>query len=192
MPLAEIDFVSPPEVAGITTAFFGGSIDLDPASSSYANELIGARRFFTPQENGLLQTWKAKTVYLYPPRDVLSYTEQPKEVLLFRKRKRFQKSAQRVWLEEAIKRYRKAEFEEAVIFLTSSQVALLVTQQLNIDLPMCVLKTHPKLHLDVAGLPKLQNTRCLGFIFYLPSPFNTEERIMEFCSTYSQLGRTYC
>jgi hypothetical protein len=192
MPLAATDFVSPPEVVGVTTSFFGGSIDLDPASSEDANTLISANRFFTFEHNGLAQDWKAKNVYLYPPRDVLYSAEQPKEVLLFKRRKRFQKSAQRVWLEECLRRYRKAEFDEAIIFLTSSQVALLVTQSLNIDLPMCILKKHPTLHIDSPGLPKLENTRCIGFILYLPSPLNTEERIMEFANLYSQLGRIYC
>lgn len=192
MPLSEIDFVSPADVVGVTTAFFSGRIDLDPASSEHANQLVGARRFFTPKENGLNQIWKAKSVFLYPPRDVLISAEQPREVLLFRKRRRFQKSAQRVWLEETLRRYRKGEFEEAIVFLTSSQVALLVTQRLNLDLPMCILKEHPKLHIDAPGLPELKNTRCLGFILYFPSPFNTEDRVMDFFNVYSQLGRVYC
>ena len=192
MPLAATDFVSPFDVVGVTTSFFGGSIDLDPASSEDANTLINANRFFTFEHNGLAQDWKAKNIYLYPPRDVLYSAEQPKEVLLFKRRKRFQKSAQRVWLEECLRRYRKAEFDEAIIFLTSSQVALLVTQSLNIDLPMCILKRHPALHIDSPGLPKLENTRCIGFILYLPSPLNTEERVMEFSNLYSQLGRIYC
>lgn len=192
MPLAATDFVSPFDVVGVTTSFFGGSIDLDPASSEDANTLINANRFFTFEHNGLAQDWKAKNIYLYPPRDVLYSAEQPKEVLLFKRRKRFQKSAQRVWLEECLRRYRKAEFDEAIIFLTSSQVALLVTQSLNIDLPMCILKRHPVLHIDSPGLPKLENTRCIGFILYLPSPLNTEERVMEFSNLYSQLGRIYC
>lgn len=192
MPLAAIDFVSPPDVIGVTASFFNGAIDLDPASSKEANTLVNANRFYTFEDNGLQQEWRAKNIYLYPPRDILSVSEQPKETLLFTRRRRFQKSAQRVWLEESIRRYRKAEFDEGILFLTSSQVALLVTQALNIDLPMCVLKKHPELYLDTPGLPKLTNTRCLGFILYLPSPVNTEERIGDFISLYSSLGRVYC
>ena len=48
--LKQEDFVSPPDVVGVTTAFLGG-IDLDPASSKDANGLIQAQRFFTPKEN---------------------------------------------------------------------------------------------------------------------------------------------
>ena len=192
MPLSEIDFVSPANVVGVTTSFFDGQIDLDPASSSEANTLINAYRYFTIRENGLAQTWKAKNVYLYPPRDFLTTTEQPKETLLFNRRRRFQKSAQRVWLEECLRKYRRGEFEQAIIFLTSTEVALLVTQKLDIDLPICILKNHPELLIDSPGLPKLGGTRCLGFVLYLPHYLNTEQHIAQFKSMYTSLGRVYC
>jgi hypothetical protein len=191
MPLAETDFVSPPNLVAVTTSFFGGQIDLDPASSEEANVLINAYRFFTQVDNGLNQIWKAQSVYLYPPRDFLLFNEQPPDHVLFKRKRRFQKSAQRVWLEEIMRKYKRAEFEEAIIFLTSSEVALLVTQKLKIDLPMCIMKEHPQLLLDEPGLPKLTNTRCLGFVLYLPSPTNTEQRIMDFTTQFSILGRVY-
>ena len=61
---ATIDFVSPPDLIGVTTSFLGGEIDLDPASSDAANTLVNANRYFTPEHNGLRQKWKAKNVYL--------------------------------------------------------------------------------------------------------------------------------
>ena len=56
---------------------------------------------------------------------------------------------------------------------------------------MCIMKEHPQLRLDEPGLPKLANTRCLGFVLYLPSPINTEQRVMEFTTQFSTLGRVY-
>ncbi len=191
MPLADADFVSPPDVAGTTTAFFNGQIDLDPASSEWANTVIGAQRFFTPADSGLSQKWKAKSVYLFPPRDVLHSKEQPPETLLYVRRKRFKKSAQRVWLEEAIRKYNRQEYEEAIVFITSSDVALLCTQKLDIDLPMCVMKERPELYTDTKELAKMPRTKCYGFIFYIPSPYNTEKRIYEFSAMFSGLGRVY-
>jgi hypothetical protein len=61
MPCAVEDFVSPVNVVATTAAFFGGEIDLDPASSENANKLVGANRFFIPEDQGLKQLWKAKT-----------------------------------------------------------------------------------------------------------------------------------
>ena len=188
--LKQEDFVSPPDVVGVTTAFLGG-IDLDPASSEDANGLIQAQRFFTPKENGLTQSWKAKKLYLYPPRDLVSWDQQPDNFSLFRRKKRFPKSAQRVWLEEAHRRYMKREFNEAIVFLTSTEVALRVTQKIDINLPICVMKEHPRLSKDKPSLPALRSTRCLGFILYFPCSENTHERITRFHQSYSLLGRCY-
>lgn len=191
MPLANQDFVSPPEVIGVTTAFFNGQIELDPASSDTANSMVCANKYFTHDHNGLKQEWKAKNIYLYPPRDFLFLSEQPAETNIFFRKRRFVKSAQRVWLEECLRRYRKNEFDEGIVFLTSAEVALLVTQKLDIDMPICILSKRPELYIDMPGLPKLTNTKCLGFILYFPCLLNPLKRIQEFNELYSDLGRVY-
>jgi hypothetical protein len=122
VPSSSFDFVSPSDVIGITTAFFGGEIDLDPASSEHANSLVCANRFFTEENNGLNQVWKAKNVYVYPPREFLTGREQPNSSLLFTRRRKFQKSKQRVWLEETYKRYMRQEFDEATLIARSTRI----------------------------------------------------------------------
>jgi hypothetical protein len=191
MPQADFDFVSPPEVIGTVTSFFNGQIELDPASSHAANTLVNASKYFTPAENGLKQKWKAKNVYLYPPREFLTSTEQPEDTMLFRRKRRFQKSAQRVWLEECYRRYMRKEFNEAIVFLTSSEVALLTTQALKIDFPLCILKTRPALLIDDPDLNKVKNSRCYGFIYYFPDFENINERVYRFNESFSELGRVY-
>lgn len=44
-----------------------GSIELDPASSPEFNMTVGADRFFTKEEDGLKQVWRAKTVWMNHP-----------------------------------------------------------------------------------------------------------------------------
>ena len=186
---SENDFISSLELVATTAAFFGGSIDLDPASSESANSIIQADRFFTWKENGLNQPWKADSVYLYPPKSTLNGAEQPKETRLFRKNLRFKKSAQRVWLELAYNKWLRNEFGQGIIFLTSSEVALLVTQKIGFDFPLCILSERPKL-LHEQTLKPVQ-AKVFGFIYYLPSQLNYENSIRSFSEHYSNLGRVY-
>lgn len=44
-----------------------GSIELDPASSELANEIVCAARYFTVDDDGLCQDWRAETLYMNPP-----------------------------------------------------------------------------------------------------------------------------
>jgi hypothetical protein len=186
---SENDFISPPELVATTAAFFGGSIDLDPASSESANSIIQADRFFTWKENGLNQPWKADSVFLYPPKSTLNGAEQPKDTRLFRKNLRFKKSAQRVWLELCYNKWLRNEFGQGIIFLTSSEVALLVTQKIGFDFPLCILSERPKL-LHEQTLKPVQ-AKVFGFIYYLPSQLNYENSIRSFSEHYSNLGRVY-
>ena len=186
---SENDYISPPELVATTAAFFGGSIDLDPASSESANSVVQADRFFTWKENGLNQPWRADSVFLYPPKSTLNGAEQPKDTRLFRKNLRFKKSAQRVWLELCYNKWLRNEFGQGIIFLTSSEVALLVTQKIGFDFPLCILSERPRL-LHEQTLKPVQ-AKVFGFIYYLPSQLNYENSIRSFSEHYSNLGRVY-
>ena len=189
--LAKDDFVSPLSLIATTTAFFDGQIDLDPASSIHANSVVQAARFFDWKQNGLNQQWKCRNLYLFPPRDILLKNEQPRPTQLFTKSPQFKKSAQRVWLELCYKKWLKKEFQQAIVFLTSSDVALLVTQKIGLDVPLCILKEKPKLLTDDEDLKPLKSTKVLGFVYYLPPPDDLEESVIRFHNFYSNLGRVY-
>lgn len=61
------DWYTPHHLVDAVRNTFGGSIDLDPASSDVANTVVKADRYFTEADDGLAQTWNAKSVYLNPP-----------------------------------------------------------------------------------------------------------------------------
>jgi len=44
-----------------------GSIELDPASCAQANRIVKAERYYTKEQNGLLQPWCARSLWLNPP-----------------------------------------------------------------------------------------------------------------------------
>lgn len=44
-----------------------GNIELDPASCEIANRAVCAERIFTPETDGLLQSWEAESLFLNPP-----------------------------------------------------------------------------------------------------------------------------
>ena len=185
------DFVSPIELIATTTSFFGGEIELDPASSEIANSVVQAQKFFNWKQNGLNQAWKAKNIYLYPPRDTLLKAEQPKPTRLFTKNLQFRKSAQRVWLELAYHKWIRREFDQGIIFLTSTEVALIVTQKLRIDFPICILKEHPKIMEENEKLKPIRTSKVFGFVLYMPPVLNQDEHIRNFYNFYSNLGRVY-
>lgn len=59
------EWYTPKEIVDAARSVLG-TIDLDPASSEAANEQIKALRFFSEEDNGLLQNWSGK-VWMNPP-----------------------------------------------------------------------------------------------------------------------------
>ncbi len=56
---------TPVEIVDLAFCALGG-IDLDPASCSTANRIVGARHYFTKEQNGLTREWHGR-VFLNPP-----------------------------------------------------------------------------------------------------------------------------
>ncbi|NOG83784.1 MAG: hypothetical protein HND49_08265 [Planctomycetes bacterium] len=60
------DWYTPPEVIESTRLVLR-SIELDPASSEFAQKTVQAKKYFTKENNGLCESWNNSRVWLNPP-----------------------------------------------------------------------------------------------------------------------------
>ena len=65
-PAQSSDWYTPKEYIKAVSATLGG-IDLDPYSDAKANETVKAKRIWTKADDGDVQSWQAKSVFMNPP-----------------------------------------------------------------------------------------------------------------------------
>ena len=78
-------------------------IELDPASCELANQTVKATKFYSKEQNGLLQNWHARSMWLNPP---YGKTDTGK-------------SNQEIWTHRLIAEYESGNIQEAVLLVNA-------------------------------------------------------------------------
>lgn len=78
-------------------------IELDPASCEQANQIVQAQHYYTLEQNGLMHSWQARSVWLNPPYGKSSTGE----------------SNQEIWTCRLIGEYEAGHIEEAILLVNA-------------------------------------------------------------------------
>ncbi len=122
---------TPPSILALVRAVLG-PIELDPASCCEANKVVQASRYYDQQSDGLLQTWKAQTVWLNPP-----YCKSGAV------------SNQELWTCKLIAEYEAGNVEEAIL-LVNAATETRWFQRLY-DYPICFKRGKIHFHSEAGG-----------------------------------------
>lgn len=113
-----------------------GGIDLDPASCAMANQTVKAARYYTKEQNGLMQDWTCSCMRLNPP---FGTTRNRSNIGLF--------------TEKLLHEYQKGKVEQALLMTISSMQSSWFP--LLWDFPICFI------HHEIKFLnPSLTHIRC--------------------------------
>lgn len=158
------EWYTPSELIAPVRHFFGGAIDLDPASCEAANERVKARTWFGLDrpfyQDGIKQPWVSPAVFLNPP-----YCGNTTN-----------------WINKARAEYDFGNAKE-IILLVKSVPGYVWWERLWRDYPVCMLKTRPRF-INEAGIQngEAKQGHCFAYMGQL-------DRWREFQQLFSYLGR---
>lgn len=174
---AKEDWGTPPWIAEASRRVLG-TIDLDPASSAAANEIIKAREFFIQETNGLDRPWLPMEQH----GPVSSFTNPPGGLIPG------VGSSVKAWWQKLLEEWPQQYFGHG-LFLSFSIEAVQVTQvecsSSLLDFPTCFFKRRVGFYDSVLRKIVNGNTHS-SCITYVPGQFDNTELFRE---VFSEFGR---
>ena len=164
-------------------------IDLDDASSDFANEYVDAKKYFTPSDDGLnCQTWYGK-VYVFPPSGAYFWDKKNERWKMTRSSSPTLTSSHAVWFRKLYRSWLAREVSQGLYFTNCPDM---IRYEFKIfDFPICILRTPPTLTVRKSTGVGVHKT-CTSLLVYLPPMEDTGKAIERFKDIYEPRGHILC
>ena len=171
-------WITPPHIIEMVKEILG-VIDLDPASTKEANKIVGANRYFTEEDDGLIQDWGGGSFYINPPGgrtpadSIHGYATLP----------------QLFWNKLMRNHLENPSFAHAIFMVFN--IEMFQTSQNKefpsvLEFPFCVPASRLKF-IDPDSGQQSRNPTHANAIIYVPGNFNN---MLRFESVFNNIGRT--
>ena len=162
-----------------------GGIDLDVASSDFANTYVEAKKYYTPSKDGLnVQPWYG-SVYLFPPSGAYFWDKKRQRWKMTRTSSPTLMSSHAVWFNRLYKEWLAGEVKQGLFFTNCTDMIRYDPRIFNF--PVCILKTPPTLIMRTSeGVGK--HKTCTSLIVYLPPVDDTSSATERFIDIYEEKG----
>lgn len=163
-----------------------GGIDLDPASSQFANQYVQAKKFYTPTDDGLNEQPWFDSVYLFPPSGTYFWDLKNQKWKLTRTTAKSLRSSHAVWFAKLYKSWLLNEIEQGLFFTNCPDI--IRYDQKIFDFPVCILRVCPTL-LRRKDDGVINHKTSTSVLVYLQPKDRSGEATQRFIDIYSTKGR---
>ena len=164
-------------------------IDLDVASSEFANQYVEAKNYFSPSDDGLnCQQWFG-SAYLFPPNGAYFWDKKNDRWKMTRASSPTLVSSHAVWFRRMYRAWLSREIKQGLYFTNCPD--MIRYEQKIFDFPVCILKTPPFLLRRTSEKTDKHKT-CTSLVVYLPPTDSSGTAVERFLDIYSEKGRILC
>jgi len=185
----DLELVTNSDLVASAHALLSG-IDLDPASSNFADKYVQAERYFTPTDDGLNnREWAGRNIYLFPPSGAYFYDKNNDRWKMTRASSGSLVSSCALWFRKLRRLWLANQVKEALFFTNTPDI--IRYEQTIFDFPICILKTAPTLIKRTSQETGFHKTST-SMIVYLQPQDNSGTATEKFIDIYSSKGRVLC
>jgi len=185
----DLELVTNSDLVASAHALLNG-IDLDPASSDFANTYVQAERYFKPTDDGLNnREWTGRNIYLFPPSGAYFHDKANDRWKMTRASSGSLVSSCAIWFRKLRRLWLSGQVREALFFTNTPDI--IRYDQHIFDFPVCILCTAPTLVKRTSEGTGFHKTST-SLVIYLQPQNNAGAATERFIDIYSTKGRVLC